>query len=181
MTTADPPTPRPLDRLNALDADGFVAALTGIVEHSPWVPGQVVDQRPFASLSALHEALVQAIRHAPAADLLALLNLHPELAGQEAQAGTMTAASNTEQHRLGLLALSRDDHQRLSKLNAAYRRKFGFPYIVALRLHDGLASVFADLQQRLARDTVTELATALGQVAEVMRGRLDRLALPAAA
>jgi 2-oxo-4-hydroxy-4-carboxy-5-ureidoimidazoline decarboxylase len=170
----------PLEWLNALDAAAFVAALDGIVEHAPWVPHRIVDQRPFRSAIALHAALISAIRQAPAAELLALLNGHPELAGQEATFGTLTAASNSEQHRLGLLALNHEQHQHLRNLNAAYRRRFGFPYIVALRLHDGLASVLSDLQLRLSCDTLTEMGAALDQVAEVIRGRLDRLAAPAA-
>ena len=173
MNTAPTPT---LQRLNSVDEADFVAALDGIVEHAPWVAARIVDQRPFDSMAALHAALVGAIRQAPAQLLLALLNGHPELAGQEAAAGTLTTASNGEQRRLGLLELSREQHRHLGALNAAYRQRFGFPYIVALRLHEALDSVLADLRQRLTRDTLAEMDTALGQVAEVMRGRLKRLA-----
>ena len=173
-----PPTST-LDDLNALDEAGFIAALDGVVEHAPWVAGRIAHQRPFLSLADLHVALVRAIRQAPAGSVLTLLNGHPELAGREAAASALTAASSSEQSRLGLLSLSREQHRTLSELNAAYRQRYGFPYIVALRLHDALDSVFADLRQRLARDTLTEMDTALQQVAEVISGRLDRLVVTA--
>ena len=69
-----------LDELNALDEAGFVAALDGIFEHSPWVAARVAGQRPFASLDALHAAMVDAVAHAGEAAQLALLRAHPVLA-----------------------------------------------------------------------------------------------------
>ena len=99
--------------------------------------------------------LARAIRQAPRSQQLALLRVHPELAGSEATAGTMTADSNSEQDRLGLLSLHPDDLARLTDLNRRYRERFGFPYVAAMRLHGSLADVFRSFEQRLHNDPAT--------------------------
>lgn len=173
-------TPMPsihLATLNALDQEAFCNLLGGVVEHSPWVARRAWGDRPFANLEALYDALARAIRQAPRSQQLALLRVHPELAGSEATAGTMTADSNSEQGRLGLLSLHPDDLARLTDLNRRYRERFGFPYVAAMRLHGSLADVFRSFEQRLHNDPATELAVSLLQVCEVMRGRLARTVL----
>jgi len=89
-------------------------------------------------------------------------------------AGTMTPDSSAEQARLGLMALSPQTMARLAALNRAYQARFDFPFIVALRLHDSLASVLQAGEERLRHDPDTEWPIALNQVCEVMRGRLAR-------
>lgn len=173
-------TPTPsihLATLNTLDQEAFCQLLGGVVEHSPWVARRAWGDRPFASLQALYEALARAIRQAARSQQLALLRVHPELAGSEATAGTMTADSNSEQGRLGLLSLHPDDLARLTDLNRRYRERFGFPYVAAMRLHGSLSDVFRSFEQRLHNDPETELAVSLLQVCEVMRGRLARTVL----
>lgn len=165
----------PFDQLQTLDATAFMARLGGVVELSPWVVERAWQRRPFASREALIEALGACIRGAAPDEQLTLLRAHPELAGREAAAGTMTAESNAEQGRLGLMALSRADWERLQDLNARYHARFGFPLMVALRLHDSLDSVFATAEQRLTHDPADEREVALGQVCEVVRGRVERL------
>ena len=79
--------------INAMDRPAFVQKFGGIFEHSPWVAEQAWDKRPFTSLDAMHAAMVDVAKDAPAPLQLALLQAHPDLAGKEAQAGTMTASS----------------------------------------------------------------------------------------
>lgn len=167
--------PLPFDQLQTLDGPGFMAHLGGVVELSPWVVERAWQRRPFTSREALIEALGACIHDAAPDEQLALLRAHPELAGREAAAGTMTAESNAEQGRLGLMALSRADWERLQDLNTRYRARFGFPLMVALRLHDSLDSVFAAAEQRLHNDPIRERDVALGQVCEVVRGRVERI------
>src|SRR5438067_2448265 len=113
-----------------MPAAGFVAALAGIFERSPWVAEAVVAQRPFSSLAALHETMNAAVRAVDDAQKVAFLRQHPELAGKAAQARTMTADSKSEQDTAGLTRLSPEEFQRLHDLNKAYAGKFGFPFII---------------------------------------------------
>ena len=164
-----------MSSIRALDEASFVALLGAVVEHSPWVARRAWHRGPFGTRQALFDALSIEIHGASDAEQLALLLVHPELAGQEARAGTMTADSQSEQGRLGLLRLDAATVRHLDDLNRRYRERFGFPFIVALRLHASLASVLADGEQRLDHDETTERRIALGQVCQVVRGRLERM------
>jgi len=160
---------------NGLDRDAFVARFGGVFEHSPWVAQRAWLRRPFVSLDALHAAMMAAVREAPREEQLALVRAHPELAGREATQGALTADSSSEQGRLGFTRLSRDEFETMARLNRAYREKFGFPCIVALRLHASRGSVMQEMERRIGNDADTELANALEQIGHITRGRLERL------
>jgi chitin deacetylase len=129
-------------------------------------------------VDALHAAMVAAVRAAGPEAQLALVRAHPELAGREAADGTLTADSTSEQGRLGFTALTRAELERVARANAAYREKFGFPCIVALRLHATRESVIAEMERRAANDRAAELAAALEQIGQITRGRLDKIVTP---
>jgi len=152
-----------------------LADIRGVFEHSPWVAERAWPRGPFASLHELHSAMMAEVHNASMEDKLALISAHPELAGKEASEGSLTADSSTEQGRLGFTRLSPEEFRRMSRLNAAYREKFGFPCIVALRLHDTRQSVMEEMEKRLNRTREEEIRTALEQIGHITRGRLEKL------
>jgi 2-oxo-4-hydroxy-4-carboxy-5-ureidoimidazoline decarboxylase len=164
-----------LAALNGLDRAGFTRLLGEVFEHSPWVAERAWAQRPFASIDALHAAMLAAVREAGADEQIALIRAHPELAGREAAEGTLTADSSSEQGRLGFTALSRADIERVERANRGYREKFGFPCIVALRLHATRESVIAEMERRAGSDRATEIAAALEQIGHITHGRLGKI------
>ena len=159
----------------AEDQQAFVARFGGVFEHSPWVAERIWHKAPFASAEALHREMMHAVRNARPAEILALIRAHPELAGREAKQGGLTADSSGEQGRLGLTSLAPEEFARMQEINRAYREKFGFPCIVALRFHVTRASVMAEMERRLGNNEETELRNALEQIGHITRGRLDRL------
>jgi 2-oxo-4-hydroxy-4-carboxy-5-ureidoimidazoline decarboxylase len=167
-------TKTPLDVINAADRDAFLAALGTVFEHSPWVAEAVMAQRPFASLAALAGAMEAALRAAAGEQQLALLQAHPDLAGAAARAGTLTQFSTAEQQAAGLVNLSAADSARFVKLNAAYRARFGFPFIVCARRH-AKDSILRAFERRLGNDADAERAAALDEVLRIARLRLDGL------
>ena len=160
--------------VNAMDRAAFVQKFGGIFENSPWVAEKAWDKRPFGSLDDMHAAMVAVAKNATAPQQLALLQAHPDLAGKEAQVGAMTASSVTEQASAGLNALSKDEMTQISELNAAYKRKFGFPFIIAVRMHTK-EGIFFEFRRRLRNDTVTEYANDLQNVFAITRLRLAKL------
>jgi 2-oxo-4-hydroxy-4-carboxy-5-ureidoimidazoline decarboxylase len=167
-----------LDQLNAADQAAFVAAVGDVYEHAPWVAERAYAARPFASVSALHDAMMQAVRDAPREQQVAFLRGHPELAGNVARAGAMTADSKTEQGGLGLDRLSDPDFARFERANAAYARKFGFPFIVCVRLHKSAESILAIFEQRVGNDPDSEFAAALTEIGHITRLRLEQRVKP---
>jgi len=166
--------PLRLETVNTLSEQAFVESLGEVFEHSPWVARRAFAARPFDDLAALHTKMVHEMQQASHAEKLALLCAHPELAGKAAQRGELTNASTQEQSRAGLNALSPQEMQRITELNAAYRARHGFPFIVCVGQHtkDSIFSVFA---QRVANAPTDEQNEALSQVAAIALLRLNKL------
>ena len=162
-----------LDQLSTRDRAAFVAAVGDVFEHAPWVAERAHAARPFVTVAALHGAMMQALRSAPRNEQLAFLRGHPELAGKVARAGAMTPDSRAEQGGLGLDRLSPADFARFERANAAYARKFGFPFIVCVRRHASAESILATFEQRVGNDIETEFAAALTEIGHITRLRLE--------
>ena len=165
--------PRPSD----MDREAFVSAYGGIFEHSPWIAEAAFD----GELGPAHDraggllsALARAFRRASPEQRLEVLRAHPDLAGRLAQARRLTAESTDEQASAGLDALTDDERETFTRLNAAYTEKFGFPFIIAVRDHDkpGILTAF---QRRLDNDRETEFAEACRQVERIAEHRLRAL------
>ncbi|MCK9914051.1 2-oxo-4-hydroxy-4-carboxy-5-ureidoimidazoline decarboxylase [Microbacteriaceae bacterium K1510] len=166
-------TAHSLSALNTAPAADFVTALAGIYEHSPWIAEAVVTKRPFASLVALHDAMIAVVRAASAEKQLALVKAHPDLAGKAARAGELTTASTNEQMSAGLDRLSEADYARFHQLNDGYKARFGFPFIVCVRRHTK-DSILRAFEQRLAHSADQELSTALTEIFRIAALRLDQ-------
>jgi 2-oxo-4-hydroxy-4-carboxy-5-ureidoimidazoline decarboxylase len=166
--------PADMASINAMDREAFAQKFGGIFENSPWVAEKAWEKKPFATLDDMHAAMVAVARYAPASAQLTLLQSHPDLAGKEAQAGTMTAASVAEQASAGLNAFSHAEMTQISDFNAAYKKKFGFPFIIAVRMHTKEGILF-EFNRRLQNDTQTEFANDLQNVYVITRLRLNKL------
>ncbi len=158
--------------LNGMPADDFVFLLAGIFEHSPWVAQAAAGQRPFEDVDALHAAMVSAVEAADFQAKLALIQAHPDLAGNAAVRGALTDESAREQAGAGLDQCSPTEFASLARLNEAYKRKFGFPFILAVRGHDR-ADVIRQLERRLALEPGQEFDESLRQIYRIARFRLD--------
>lgn len=163
-----------LARLNVLPVSQFVELLGSIFEHSPWVAEQVAPLRPFNDIGALHKAMVQCIVNAGPQAQNALIQAHPELAGKAAVQGKLTHESASEQQGAGLDQCSQEEYSQLTALNQAYREKFGFPFILAVRGHNR-QSVISEFRRRLALAPPQETAECLAQIYKIGRFRLDDL------
>ncbi|TCN32438.1 2-oxo-4-hydroxy-4-carboxy-5-ureidoimidazoline decarboxylase [Sinorhizobium americanum] len=158
------------------EREDFVRRFGGIFEHSPWVAERAFDHAASSGLTAgnVHSALCNAFRAASPAERLAVLRAHPDLAGKLAIAGKLTADSTSEQASAGLDRLSPEEHARFTELNAAYARKFGFPFIIAVK---GLtkAEILAAFEQRIDNSAEEEFETACAQVERIARLRLSSM------
>jgi 2-oxo-4-hydroxy-4-carboxy-5-ureidoimidazoline decarboxylase len=162
----------PLEQLNAANTDDFIAALAGIYENSPWVAAAVAGQRPFASLASLDAAMAAAVRTAAPGQRLALIKLHPDLAGKAARAGDMTAESKSEQGEAGFDRLTDAEYALFWQLNHAYREKFAIPFIVCVRRHTK-DSILRQYERRLQNTSEAEMEAALGEIFRIAALRLS--------
>jgi len=158
--------------LNAADRATFVAAVGFAFEDSPWIAAAAWERRPFAGREALHAAMLDVLARAPHARKVALIAAHPDLAGRVAREGRLTPASRGEQAAAGLDRLAPDELARFDAANAAYRARFGFPFVICAREHDR-ASILAALERRARNEGQAEIATALAEIAKIARLRLE--------
>jgi 2-oxo-4-hydroxy-4-carboxy-5-ureidoimidazoline decarboxylase len=166
-----PPPTVSLAELNEMSRNDFVAVLGDVFEHAPWVAETAYACRPFAIVTALHEAMLAAITALPAEQVTAFLDNHPDLAGPAARREPLTADSAREQAGAGLDSLSGDETARLAQWNTQYRSLFGFPFIICALRHTK-DSIFAECTRRLAGDPSEERRTALSEIARISALRL---------
>jgi N-carbamoyl-L-amino-acid hydrolase len=151
--------------------------LEGIYEHSPWIARAAALHRPFASLVHLKLVLVQAVREGGQDAQLALIRAHPELAGKAMVSQTLTPESRSEQGRAGLTDCTPEEFERFQQLNADYKARFGFPFILAVRgpraLGLGKAEIIATLARRLDNHPDFERAECLRNIHRIAEIRLN--------
>ena len=154
------------------DRAAFVHRLGHVAEGSPWVAERAFDRGPFAGREAMADAFARVVREAPADEQLALIRAHPDLAGRAALAGGLTPESAGEQASAGLDRLTPRDLARFTRLNDAYRARFGFPFVICIRGRS-VAAILAAYERRLENDAEAERATAVDEIAAIMRLRLE--------
>ena len=157
--------------VEAGDLTRFLNTYGHLFEHSPWVVERAFARGPFVDAKALHAAMVGVLAEASEVEQLGLLRAHPKLADKAAIAEGLTKDSAAEQASAGLDRLTPDEFDRFHTLNQTYQDRFGFPFIVCVRLHDK-AGILAAMQARLSRLPEQELAEALTQVGLIVRLRL---------
>lgn len=162
---------------SGLDRAAFLALYGAVYEHSPWIAEAVFD----AGLEAVHDgpdglhaAMRVIVDAAPHERQLALLRAHPDLAGRLAVRGEVTAHSTSEQAGAGLDKCIPEEFAKFTRLNDAYKAKFGFPFVMAVKGRQR-GEILAAFEHRLGNDAATELRTALDEVHKIARFRLDDL------
>lgn len=163
--------PSRLDRARFLQIQGRV------YEHSPWIAETLWDaglKPAHDEVEALHRDLAAIVDAAPHEKQRALLNAHPDLAGRLAVRGELTAESTSEQAGAGLDKCSPEEFRRFTELNDAYKKKFGFPFILAVK-GKNRAEILQNFERRIGNDPETEFRTALDQVHRIALFRLMEL------
>jgi 2-oxo-4-hydroxy-4-carboxy-5-ureidoimidazoline decarboxylase len=154
--------------INQLSQAEFVACLGFGFEQTPEIMAEAWAQRPFRDRAQLHQVCATIVEGMSAARQIQLIRAHPDLGSRLA----MAAASVQEQSGAGLDRLTPAEYDQFQQANQQYQQQFGFPFIIAVRLHSK-ASILAAFQTRLNHDRHTEQQTAIGQILEIARFRLE--------
>jgi 2-oxo-4-hydroxy-4-carboxy-5-ureidoimidazoline decarboxylase len=167
----------PLAELNQLDREAFVQLVGPVFEHSPWIAELAWPKRSFADMVQLHRALCETVSAASEEQQLELIRAHPDLVGRAALAGTLTRESTGEQVSAGLGQLSPREILLFQNNNAAYREKFGFPFVICARLNKKEA-ILAGFERRLKNSPTQEIQAALEEIFKIAELRLRDLISP---
>lgn len=160
-----------------LDRDAFAAAFADVYEHSPWVAETVyqagVDET-LDTVEVMHTRMSQAMLSASREAQLALINAHPDLAGKAAIRGELSAASTSEQAGAGIQTCTPEEYARFGELNDAYKARFGFPFIMAVKGSDR-QQILAAFEERLHNTPEQEFARALAEINRIALFRLQAM------
>ncbi|WP_199617367.1 2-oxo-4-hydroxy-4-carboxy-5-ureidoimidazoline decarboxylase [Paenibacillus alkalitolerans] len=159
-----------LDRINSLSKHEFVRTLGGIFEHSPWVAEEAFASAPFRTVDELHHTMMQEVSESSEDRVLSLFRAHPDLATRL----RISELSAAEQQGAGLDRLTPAEYERFSAYNFSYTRKFGFPFIFAVR-GKTKADIMEAMQRRLLCSPKEEREQALQEIGKIARFRLNDL------
>jgi len=166
-----------LDQLNQAPADEAGRMLDGLYEHSPWIAEQALGQRPFQSLAHLKHAMAVVLAQAGHQAQLDLIRAHPELAGKAMVSKTLTSESTNEQTKAGLTDCTPEEFAKIQQLNTDYKKKFGWPFILAVRGPRGLGlnktQIIEAFERRLHGHPDFELQECLRNIHRIVEIRLN--------
>ena len=158
-----------------LEREEFVSRYGGVYEHSTWVAEQgFADARDLSDTNALAAVLAGIVDATSHAQKLELIQAHPDLAGRAAVAGQLTGASTEEQAGAGIDQCSTEEFQRFQSLNERYTKKFGFPFVMAVR-NSNRQEILAGFAARIENDAETEFARAISEIHKIARLRLQAM------
>ena len=160
-----------------MSREEFVATFGAVFEHSPWIAEQTFDHglhKTADTLETLHEAMCKALRSADPGRQLGLMMAHPDLAGKLAIKGDLSEASKGEQAAAGLDQCSPEEYERFQWANAQYKKKFIFPFIIAVKGKQR-TEILEALLQRLANEEGQEWAAAHKEIERIAYFRLEEI------
>jgi len=156
----------------------FVDFFGGVYEHSPWIPKyawhQGLDDH-HNTPAGLSEIMMEVVANADHSMILALINNHPDLAGKAAIDGELTEESTSEQSGAGIDQCNAEEFEKFQYYNNAYKEKFGFPFIMAVK-GSNRHQILEAFEIRIENDEETEFQQAVSEINKIARFRLEALA-----
>lgn len=161
--------------MTIVNKQAFVQRYGGIYEHSPWVAEQAWDRlcEP-GETSSIPSMMAQCVDDADDAQKLQLIRAHPDLAGRAAVQGELTEESSGEQASAGIDKCAPEEFDRFQDYNERYLKKFGFPFVMAVR-NSNRHAILSAFDERLKNDAATEFARAIAEIHKIARLRFAAL------
>ena len=153
--------------LNQMSQSEFIEAIGSIFEHTPEIAAEAWRSQPFTDVQNLHQVMAAIVLKMSDDEQLKLICAHPDLGSKF----KMAEASIQEQSTVGLDQLSATEYDRFQYLNQAYKDKFAFPFIIAVRNHTK-DSILKAFEQRLLNNLEVEKKQAIAEIIEIARWRL---------
>ena len=154
-------------QLNKMSKKEFTEALGEVWEETPKIASQTWESKPFDRVEALYQAMVAIVEEMSDAEQVALIKAHPDLGSKT----KMAESSVQEQAGVGLDRLSKSEYQRFQSLNQAYKDKFDFPFIIAVKNHTK-ESILKAFETRLKNTQEQEKQQALTEISKIAQLRL---------
>ena len=162
-----------INKINKLSQTEFIKVFANIFESSSWIATKLYEKKPFDDFEDLSSKIFVIFENATKDQQLKTLNAHPDLA-DKTKIGTLTVDSNKEQNSAGLDQCSEKEFEEFKSLNDKYKKKFGFPFIYAVK-NKSKKEILSNFRQRVSYDISVEFNEAINQVKKIASLRLDEI------
>ena len=159
-----------IKKINSLDKSEFLSIFGNVFQKSKWISEKVFDQKPFKNLESFVSEIISIYENSDKKTILKILNLHPELAVEK----KLTANSEAEQNKANLKQCTPGEFDEFKKLNIEYKKKFNFPFIIAVKGKDK-HEILMNFRQRIQSDVESEFLEAKKQVKKIATFRLNEI------
>ena len=162
-----------INKINNLSQSEFIIIFDNIFEKSGWIAKKLYDQKPFNDFEDLCLKMLNIFENASKENQLKIINSHPDLASK-IKISSLTSDSQKEQSNAGLNHCSEEEFNEFKDLNDKYKKKFGFPFILAVKGKNKL-EILNNFRQRISYDINVEFNEAKKQVKKIANLRLNEI------
>lgn len=164
-----------LNELNEASREEFTAALRPLFNNETWPLDLAWQSRPFSDVNELRAAIQVAVLTADAERRDALIHDYPAMDELLLASADEAANISADRGSLGLSELDDVQTERITELSAAYRERFGMPFVAYLDTNDTVERVIDAGVRRLANSDAQEYRIALSEIVEIANDRFDIL------
>ena len=159
-----------IDKFNKLSKAEFISTFGNIFEKTEWVAKKCYELKPYNNLDELVSKMIEIFENSEKEKHLEILNSHPDLAVKK----KLTRESENEQANANLNQCTNEEFEEFNRLNEKYKKKFGFPFIIAVKgkNKNEILNIF---RQRITNNINLEFEEAKKQVKKIATFRLSEI------
>ena len=158
------------DKFNKLSKSEFISAFGNIFEKTEWIAERCYESKPYNNLDQLISKMMEIFENTEKEKHLEILNSHPNLAVEK----KLTYDSKNEQKNASLNQCTNEEFMEFKKLNEEYKKKFGFPFIIAVK-GKNKEEILINFRQRITNNINSEFEEAKKQVKKIASFRLGEI------
>ena len=162
-----------INKINKLSQSEFIKVFANIFENSIWIAEELYKRKPFDNFEELSLKILDIFENASKKKQLIILNAHPDLA-DKTKISSLTPNSKKEQSNVGLDQCTEEEFRQFKNLNDKYKKKFGFPFIYAVK-NKSKNEILSNFRQRVSYDINVEFTEAKKQVKKIASLRLNEI------
>ena len=159
-----------INKVNKLNKSDFISIFGNVFEKTEWIAERVFDYLPYKNLDNLRLKFFKIYNESNKESIIKILNSHPELVVEQ----KLTNESKKEQKGAGLNECSKEEVEEFKKLNLNYKKKFGFPFIIAVK-GKNKNDILSYFRTRIKNSFDEEFIEAKKQVGEIATFRFKEI------
>tara|TARA_B100001559_G_C16163269_1_gene467325 strand:- start:92 stop:595 length:504 start_codon:yes stop_codon:yes gene_type:complete len=159
-----------IDKINQLTKNDFIDIFGNVFEKTYWIADKAFNLKPYKNLNELFSTMIEIYEKSSREDCLKIFNAHPELVVEK----KLTKDSRKEQNNASLNQCSNEEFNDFQNLNIEYKKKFGFPFIIAVK-GKNKEEILNNFKERIKNENDLEFKEAKKQVKKIADFRLKEI------